>query len=143
MAEIVGVTFPLSKEFIERFFFHGKTVFIKPATCYLFLKPGMKFVFYQSRQDQGYYGEGRIKEILFAENPFDFFNKFDDKLFLTKEELENYYANQDRWKVIRVRKDRPKSKKKWIAIELQALKKYDTIKKIPYYITVAGQYIRE
>lgn len=29
-----------------------KDVFIKPATVFNELKPGMKFVFYQSREDQ-------------------------------------------------------------------------------------------
>jgi len=51
MTKIVGVTFPILKQFIDRFFKDGKDVFIKPATCFKELKSGMKFVFYQSHED--------------------------------------------------------------------------------------------
>jgi len=49
MAKIVGVSFPIPKQFIDRFFKEGKDVFIKPAKIWKELKPRMKFVFYQSR----------------------------------------------------------------------------------------------
>ena len=45
MAKVVGVTYPIPKQFIDRFF-KGKDVFIKPATVWRLLRPGMKFVFY-------------------------------------------------------------------------------------------------
>lgn len=46
MTEIVGVTFPIPKMYISRFFTERKTVFIKPAAVFKELKPGMKLVFY-------------------------------------------------------------------------------------------------
>ena len=52
MSEITGVTFPVPKKYIPRFFKDGKTVFIKPATVFKELRSGMKLVFYHldSRQ---------------------------------------------------------------------------------------------
>ena len=63
MAEIIGVTYPIPKKFIDRFFKKGKNVFIKPATVWKQLKPGMKFVFYQSQEDTGFVGEAKIKRM--------------------------------------------------------------------------------
>ena len=62
MSEIIGVTFPVPKPYMKRFFEEGKTVFIKPATVFKELKPGMKLVFYQSHEDTGYVGEATIKQ---------------------------------------------------------------------------------
>ena len=50
MPEIKGVAFPIPKQFAQRFF-EGKDVFVKPATVFKELKPGMKFVIYQSHED--------------------------------------------------------------------------------------------
>ena len=50
MSTITGVTFPVPKHLMPRFFAEGKTVFIKPATVFKELKPGMKLVFYQSHE---------------------------------------------------------------------------------------------
>jgi len=75
MAEIVGVTYPIPKQFMDRFF-KAKDVFVKPATVWKQLKPGMKFVFYQSREDTGFVGEAKIKRILLSENPMQFFDTF-------------------------------------------------------------------
>ena len=36
---IVGVTYPIPKQFMDRFFKEGKDVFIKPATVWKELKP--------------------------------------------------------------------------------------------------------
>jgi hypothetical protein len=41
MAEIRGVAFPIPKQFAQRFF-EGKDVFVKPATVFRELKPGMR-----------------------------------------------------------------------------------------------------
>ncbi|MEM3896791.1 MAG: hypothetical protein QW763_05960, partial [Archaeoglobaceae archaeon] len=60
MPKIAGVTFPVPKRFAQRFF-EGKTVFVKPATVFRELKPGMRFVIYQSHDDTGFVGEARIK----------------------------------------------------------------------------------
>lgn len=69
MSEITGVAFPIPKKYMSRFFNEGKTVFIKPASCFKEIKPGMKFVFYQSHEDTGYVGEGIVNSISFSEKP--------------------------------------------------------------------------
>ncbi|MFA7087666.1 MAG: DUF365 domain-containing protein, partial [Aliarcobacter sp.] len=63
MTTITGVTFPIPKPYMARFFDGGKTIFIKPATVFKELKPGMRLVFYQSHEDTGYVGEARIKRV--------------------------------------------------------------------------------
>jgi len=45
MSEITGVTFPVPKHLMPRFFAEGKTVFIKPATVFKDLRSGMRLVF--------------------------------------------------------------------------------------------------
>ena len=53
MTTITGATFPIPKPYMSRFFEEGKTVFIKPATVFKEIKPGMKLVFYQSHENTG------------------------------------------------------------------------------------------
>jgi len=138
MAEIVGVTYPIPKQFMDRFF-EGKDVFIKPATVWKQLKPGMKFVFYQSHEDTGFVGEAKIKRILLVENPMMLYETYGDRIFLKKEELKEYIKSQERWKS---RKDKSK-KKLWMVIELEDIKKYDKPIKPKRFVPVGGQYLRE
>ncbi len=141
MAKIIGVAYPIPKKFIDRFFKEGKNVFVKPATVWKQLKPGMKFVFYQSHEDTGFVGEAKIKRIVLSKDPMQFFETFGDRLFLTKEELKEYIKSQDRWKSPG---SREKVKKKlWIAIELEDIKKYDKPIKPKRFIPVSGQYLKE
>lgn len=142
MTEIVGVTFPIPKQYISRFFTDKKSVFIKPAQCFRLLKPGMKFVFYQSHEDTGFVGECKIVKISFTEEPLSFIEQFKDRLFITREEIETYIDNQKQWKRIRVRKDVIK-RRKWMAIELVDIKKYEQTKKPIQFVTVGGHYLRE
>ena len=93
MPEITGVTFPVPKHLMPRFFKDKKTVFIKPATVFKELKPGMKLVFYQSHEDTGYVGEATIKRIVIDDNPLAFFETFGDAVFLTREEAKAYVEN--------------------------------------------------
>ena len=81
MSEITGVTFPVPKNLMPRFFKDGKTVFIKPATIFKALKPGMKLIFYQSHEDTGYVGEATIRRIVINDNPLVFFETFGDVVF--------------------------------------------------------------
>jgi len=137
---LLELTYPIPKQFVDRFF-KGKNVFVKPATVWKQLKPGMKFVFYQSREDTGFVGEAKIKRILLSENPMQFFDTFGNKIFLTKEELKEYIKSQERWKSV---KSRGKEKKKlWMAIELEDIKKYDKPIKPKRFVSVSGQYLRE
>ena len=142
MAKIVGVAFPIPKQFMDRFFKEGKDVFIKPATVWKELKPGMKFVFYQSRKGQGFVGEAKIKEIKLIDDPMEVFKMYGDRVFLTKEELKGYIKSQEKWKS--GWKSRGQQKKKlWMAIELEDIKRYDKPIKPKRFVPVGGQYLRK
>jgi len=137
MAKIVGVSFPIPKQFINRFFNEGKDVFIKPATVWKELKPGMKFVFYQSHEDTGFVGEAKIKSIQLIDDPMKVFEMYGDRVFLTREELKEYIRSQNRWK-----RKKEKKKKKWLVIELEDIRKYDKPIKPKRFVSVGGQYIK-
>ena len=92
METVIGVTYPIPKKFVERFFLEGKTVFIKPGRVFKELKPGMKFVFYQSREDTGCVGEAVIKNIIFEKNPLNFLKIYKEAVFLTEEEINDYIS---------------------------------------------------
>jgi len=138
MPEIVGVTYPIPKQFVDRFFKEGKDVFVKPATVWKQLKQGMKFVFYQSREDTGFVGEARIKDVKLIDDPTKVFELYGDRVFLTKEELKEYVKSQGRWG----RKSERK-RKKWLVIELEDIRKYDKPVKPKRFVPVGGQYIKE
>jgi len=141
MTKIVGVAFPIPKQFMDRFFKEGKDVFIKPATIWKKLTPGMKFVFYQSRKDTGFIGEAKIKDIKLIDDPMKVFEMYGDRVFLTKEELKKYVKLQEKWKSFKSRGG--EKKKRWLVIELEGIKKYDKLIKPRRFIPVSGQYIRE
>lgn len=142
MKTITGVTFPVPKEYMSRFFEEGKTVFIKPATVFKEVKDGMKLVFYQSHEDTGYVGEATIEDIELSEDPLSFFNTYDGAIFLTPEEVKAYLEVQEKWKTVRVRK-RPETKPKWIALKLTDIRKYDKIQKPNRFVPVGGKYLRD
>ena len=142
MPDITGVTFPVPKHLMPRFFRDGKTVFIKPATIFKELRSGMKLVFYQSHEDTGYVGEATIKRIVIDDDPLAFFEAFGDAVFLTIEEAKAYVDNQERWQGVRVRKDEPK-KRPWMALELEDIREYDSVKKPERFVPVGGRYLRE
>ena len=139
MSEITGVTFPVPKKYIPRFFKDGKTIFIKPATVFKELRSGMKLVFYQSHEDTGYVGEAIIKQIIIDGNPFTFFETFGDAVFLTREEAKAYVEGQGRWQGVRKGEAR---KRDWMALELEDIREYDTIKKPGRFVPVGGRYLR-
>ncbi len=135
---IVGASYPIPKQFMDRFFKQGKDVFVKPATVWKELKPGMKFVFYQSREDQGFVGEAKIKEIKLIDDPMKVFEMYGDRVFLTKDELKEYVKSQERWG-----RKREKKRKKWLVIELEDIRRYDKPIKPKRFVPVGGQYVRE
>ncbi len=49
MSQVIGVTYPIPKRFVDRFF-KGKDVFIKPATAWMQLKPDKVLVLSASRR---------------------------------------------------------------------------------------------
>jgi hypothetical protein len=127
---------------MDRFFKEGKDVFVKPATTWKQLKPGMKFIFYQSREDTGFVGEAKIKRVVLVENPIKLFGLYGDRIFLTQDELKEYIKSQERWKS--AWKSRGvKKEKMWMAIELESIKKYDKPIMPKRFVPVGGQYIRE
>jgi len=142
MIQITGVTYPIPKQYIERFFTDRKNVFIKPATTFKYLKSGMSFVFYQSREDTGYIGEARINNILYDEDPHNFFKIYNDRIFLTFQEVNDYIEHKKKWK-FRVRKAKNPKKTIWMAIELEQIRKYSAIQKPPQFIPVGGKYLTE
>ena len=142
MPEITGVTFPVPKHLMPRFFRDGKTVFIKPTTVFKELRGGMKLIFYQSREDTGYAGEATIKRIILGDDPLAFFDTFGDAVFLTREEVKVYVEGQERWQGVRVRKGETR-KRPWMALELEDVREYDTIKKPERFVPVGGRYLRE
>lgn len=81
--------YPLLHEHIERIF-QGKDVFCKyvgkgnPG-----LKVGDKLLFYESRGQSRVVGEATIGTIEFL-TPEEVIAKYGDRLFITKEELDNY-----------------------------------------------------
>lgn len=139
MSDIIGVTFPIPRSLMPRFFENGKTVFIKPATLYKDLREGMKFIFYQSQQDTGYVGEAIINEITMADDPFSFFELYGDNIFLTKDELSKYIVEKKKWSEYNRRRERPR---KWFAIKLDSIRKYDAPIKPKRFISISGQYVK-
>ena len=143
MSEIIGVSFPIHKKNIDRFFESGKTVFIKPATVFKELKNGQKFVFYQSREDTGYAGEAIIKSITMRDDPLDFFEIFGEKIFLSKDEVKQYLEENKKWKSSRNRPSEKRKNRPWMAIELEKINKYAEVKKIDGFVPVGGMYIKK
>ena len=137
MARVVGVAFPIPKQFMDRLFKEGKNVFIKP-TLWKEIKPGMKFVFYQSREDTGFVGEAKIKDIKLIDDPMRVFEMYGERVFLSREELKAYVKSQERWGRKKERK-----KKKWLVIELEDIKRYDKPIKPKRFVPVGGQYLKE
>ena len=142
MSEITGVTFPVPKHLMPRFFKDKKTVFIKPATVFKELRSGMKLVFYQSREDTGYVGEATVRRIVIGDDPLAFFDTFGDAVFLTREEANAYAEGQEQWQGVRVRKGETR-KRPWMALELEDIREYDTVKKPGRFVPVGGRYLRE
>ena len=143
MSEITGVTFPIPKQYMHRFFKDGKTVFVKPATVFKELRRGMRLVFYQSHEDTGYVGEGTIRRILVAEDPLTFYDTYGDAVFLTRDEMIAYLEKQDRWKAVRIRKGSESRKRSWMALELEDIRAYTIVQKPERFVPVGGRYLRE
>jgi len=135
MAEIKGVAFPIPKQFAQRFF-EGKDVFVKPATVFKELKPGMKLLIYQSREDTGFVGEARIKAVSIADDPMEFLRRYGERLFLSEKELKDYVKSQERWGRKKVKK------RKWMAIELEDIRKYEKPVKPRRFVPAGGMYLK-
>jgi len=133
--EIVGATFPVPRNYLDRILNEGKNVFVKPAT--LRIRPGMKIIFYASREDQGFHGEAEVESVEYFTSVGEIIKKYKDGLFLTPEELRRYERDRARWHS-RGRKPRP-----WMVVVLKNIRKYPNIVKPKRFIAVSGRYVRE
>lgn len=126
MSKIVGRIFPVLPQHLERIF-AGRNVFCKfigkgkPK-----LTPGMKILFYSSRGDRQVIGEATINslEYLVAQ---EILRKYGDRLFITAEELNNYFR----------KRNRPADKELLVVI-LKQIKMYKKPYKLKKPLTMAG-----
>ncbi len=132
---VVGVTFPVPKWFLDRILEGGKTVFVKPST--LRLKPGMKIIFYASRKGQAWLGEAEVESVEFFNSVEEIIRKYEKELFLTLKELREYERERTKWHS-RGRRPRP-----WMVLRLRNIRKYPKPVKPPRFIAVSGRYIKE
>lgn len=139
MSRIIGVSHPLPESLINRFFKEGKDVFIKRATLYKKLEPGMKFVFYRSAKDTGYVGEAKIKSIHLSSNYDNLYDIYNDRIYMTKNELEAY-IKLNKYKSKKKVKHRP-YKRLWIALELEDIRQYTKTIKPDKFVLVNGRYL--
>ena len=133
--KIIGATFPIPRYFLSRILEEGKTVFVKPST--LRLKPGMKLIFYASREDQGWHGEAEVGSVEYFTNVEEIIKRYKNELFLTPEELRKYERDRAKWHS-RDRRPRP-----WMIVKLRNIKRYPKIVKPKRFIAVSGRYIKE
>ncbi|ASJ08051.1 hypothetical protein A3L11_01945 [Thermococcus siculi] len=133
--KIVGVTFPVPKWFLDRILEEGKTVFVKPST--LRVQPGMKVVFYASREGQAWLGEAEVEAVKQFTNVEEIIRKYGDELFLTPEELRQYEKEREKWN------SRGKRPRPWMVLRLKNIRKYPKSVKPPRFIAVSGRYVRE
>ena len=142
MSEIIGVTFPVPKRIMSRFFEGGKTVFIKPAPVFKELRRGMKVVFYQSQEETGFVGEATIKRMIVLDDPLKFFDTYGDAIFLTRKEVVEYVEEQEKRQGSRAGKGEGK-KSNWIALELENIRKYPEPMKPDGAVPGVGKYLKE
>lgn len=133
--KIIGVTFPIPRDFLSRILEEGKTIFVKPST--LRLEPGMKLIFYASRKDQGWHGEADVENVGYFKNVEEVIKKYKNELFLTPKELRKYERDRAKWHS-RGRRPRP-----WMIVKLRNIKKYSRVVKPKRFIAVSGRYVRE
>lgn len=132
---VIGATFPVPRQLLSRILDEGKSVFVKPAT--LRLKPGMKLVFYASREDQGWHGEAEVESVEHFTNVEEIIKKYGSELFLTPEELRKYERDRAKWHS-RGRRPRP-----WMVVKLKNIRKYPKVVKPKRFIAVSGRYVKE
>jgi len=122
-----AVIYPLLPQHIERIF-QGKDVFCKyvgkgtPS-----IKEGSKLLYYASGSQFEILGEATIKTIEFI-TPKEIITKYEKRLFITREELDNY----------RRLRSRP-LEKKLMVLSLSNIKKYDKPRKTSKAVTMVGQ----
>jgi hypothetical protein len=124
MGDIVGATFPVPQQCLERLFCGGKAVVIRPATLFKDLRRGMKLVFYQSQDGVGYVGEATIMRVIITGNPGTFIEAYSDAVFINPDEQE-------------------KASCQWMALELAEIRRYDRPVTPDRPVPPRGRYLRE
>ena len=133
--ELIGATFPVPRPLLGRILDEGKTVFVKPST--LRVQPGMKVVFYASREGQAWLGEAEVESVEFFTNVEEIIKKYWKELFLTPKELREYERERQKWH------SRGRRPRQWMVLRLKNIKKYPKPVKPPRFIAVSGRYIKE
>jgi len=90
-SEILGIIFPFLPRHAERLLDGGKDVFAKylARANLAGLKVGNRILFYVSGGSRQIVGEARIGQIEFL-TPDQLLEKYEDRLFITREELRQY-----------------------------------------------------
>jgi hypothetical protein len=134
MNRIIGVIFPVPKEFVDRLLVDKRNIFVKyvPRTASVQITPKQKLLFYASHGSKEIVGEGLIEAIQFL-TPNEVLEKYGHKVFLNKDELTSYTRRQPN-------RD---SSKKMLVLVLSKLRKYSYPKKFYRSITMVGQYLTE
>ncbi len=132
MKEIIGVIFPIPKQFVDRLLVDNRNVFVKyvPRITGLKIVPKDKVLFYASHSSKEIVGEGKIDEMLFL-TPEEALQKYGERMFLNEKELSEYTLQQPR-------RD---SQKKMLVLVLSGIRRYSEPRKLKKPITMAGQYL--
>ena len=127
---VIDAVYPVPHRFIERIF-TGKDIFVKylPRLSTR-LKVGDKLMFYASGEIHAVVGEATIDGVEFLK-PEDALAKYQNRLFLTKDELMSYVTRQ---------KGRTKDKP-LLVITLRNAKRYPEPVELKELVTMAGRYL--
>jgi hypothetical protein len=134
MSKIIGVIYPVPKEFVGRLLDQNRNVFVKYVrrTTNSRITPRNKMIIYASKGSKELVGEGVIQTIEFL-TPSEALEKYEGRVFLDKDELLTY-ATQEPGRTL---------SKKMLVLVLSKLKEYSPHFKYKKPITMAGQYVTE
>ena len=128
---MIGFIMPLHKKCINRIFNDNKDILVKfttnePSPKTMRLRPGHKIFMYKTGGDKQIVGEALIREINFLTLKEITLQHF-ERLFITKNELENYVGYR--------------KNKKMLVITLRDIKKYDDPICLKNPVTMTGLYV--
>lgn len=122
---ILAVSHPIPTEYAERIYNHGKTVFVSKS--YLGkVKPGDKFIIYESHGAKAYTGWADIKSIG-KQKTSSITRKYGNELMVTKEEFQEYAKGRPEMNVI----------------EFENFQKFNKPVIPKRFVAVSGKYIYE
>lgn len=127
----IGVVFPMLPQHVHRVFDEKKDVFVKFSNLKKLIE-GSKIVFYVSKK-KVFVGEGVIENVKKLE-PKEAWTRYRDRIFLTKEEYDNYVTRSP------LGKREPKPIMVYVLRELRRYKKPIPSRR---RMTVAGYYVTQ